>query len=95
MFKNVTFFADFRARNVGSGPARDGLLRPGPHRWRDETGGQMEMQRLRRRVGLPSAAGRQDWIQCWRDAGCPTLKSAEAAFIGFCKARFVRPSGKA
>ena len=35
-------------------------------------------------------AWEQDWIQFWRESGCPTLKSADAAFIGFCKARFVR-----
>ena len=32
----------------------------------------------------------QDWIKFWQDSGCPALKSADAAFIGFCKARFIR-----
>ncbi len=35
-------------------------------------------------------AWEQDWIQHWRDTGCPTLRSADAAFIGFCKSRYVR-----
>jgi len=40
-------------------------------------------------------AWEQDWIQFWRDSGCPTLKSADAAFIGFCKSHFVRLGWKA
>ena len=39
-------------------------------------------------------AWEQDWIQSWRDSGCPSLKSADAAFIGFCRARFVRDGQK-
>jgi plasmid replication initiation protein len=32
----------------------------------------------------------QDWIAHWRETGCPALRSADAAFIGFCKSRYVR-----
>lgn len=32
----------------------------------------------------------EEWIQFWRHSGCPTLNSPDAAFIGFCKSRFVR-----
>ncbi len=39
-------------------------------------------------------AWEQDWIQFWRDSGCSTLKSADAAFIGFCKSRSVQLCGK-
>lgn len=35
-------------------------------------------------------AWENDWVQFWRDSGCPTLKSSDGAFIGFCKARYVR-----
>lgn len=35
-------------------------------------------------------AWEQDWISHWRETGCPTLRSADAAFIGFCKSRYVR-----
>lgn len=31
-----------------------------------------------------------EWVQFWRDSGCPTLKSPDAAFIGFCRARYAR-----
>ena len=36
----------------------------------------------------------EDWNRFWRESGCPTLKSADAAFIGFCKSRFIRLGGK-
>lgn len=36
-----------------------------------------------------------DWEQFWRDSGCPALKSADGAFIGYCKARFVRMNDRA
>jgi plasmid replication initiation protein len=39
-------------------------------------------------------AWEEDWIQFWRESGCPTLKSADAAFIGFCKQRLVRQNEK-
>ena len=39
-------------------------------------------------------AWESDWIEFWRQSGCPTLKSADAAFLGFCKSRFVRLGGK-
>lgn len=39
-------------------------------------------------------AWQEDWIEFWRESGCPALKSADAAFIGFCKQRFVRRGGK-
>ena len=35
-----------------------------------------------------------DWVQFWRDSGCPTLQSPDGALIGFCKARFVRLDGR-
>ncbi len=31
-----------------------------------------------------------DWKEFWRQSGCPTLKSPDAAFLGFCKARYAR-----
>ena len=31
-----------------------------------------------------------DWKEFWRQSGCPTLKSTDAAFLGFCKARYAR-----
>jgi plasmid replication initiation protein len=52
-------------------------------------------ERAKKFTGRESVyAWEQDWIQFWRDSGCPTLKSADAAFIGFCKSRFVRLGGK-
>ena len=35
-----------------------------------------------------------EWVDFWRSSGCPTLDSADAAFIGFCKQRFIRLGGK-
>lgn len=35
-------------------------------------------------------AWEQDWIEHWRNTGCPTLRSPDGAFIAFCKARYVR-----
>lgn len=32
----------------------------------------------------------KEWVNYWIDSGCPTLKSPDRAFIGFCKARFIR-----
>lgn len=32
----------------------------------------------------------EEWVEFWRSTGCPTLKSADAAFVGFCKARFIK-----
>ncbi len=32
----------------------------------------------------------QEWIQFWKDTGCPALKNVDAAFIGFCKARYIK-----
>ena len=35
-----------------------------------------------------------EWVQYWRDSGCPTLQSPDAAFIGFCKSRYIKLGGK-
>lgn len=52
-------------------------------------------ERAKKYTGRESVyAWEQDWIQFWRDSGCPTLKNADSAFIGFCKSRFVRLKGK-
>ena len=51
-------------------------------------------ERAKKYVGRDSVyALAQEWIEFWRSSGCPTLKSADGAFIGFCKARYV--NGKA
>ena len=48
-------------------------------------------ERAKKYTGSESVyAWEQDWIQFWRDTGSPTLKSADAAFIGFCKSRLAR-----
>jgi len=53
-------------------------------------------ERAKKYTGRESVyAWEQDWIQFWRNSGCPNLKSADTAFIGFCKSRFVRLGGKA
>ena len=31
-----------------------------------------------------------EWIEFWRETGCPTLKSPDRAFLGFCKTRSSR-----
>lgn len=47
-------------------------------------------ERAKKYVGQDSVyALEQEWIEFWRGSGCPTLKSADGAFIGFCKSRFV------
>ncbi len=52
-------------------------------------------ERAKKYTGRESVYGlEEDWIQFWRESGCPTLKSADAAFIGFCKSRFVRLGGR-
>ena len=40
--------------------------------------------------GCPSRCAKSDWKEFWRQSGCPTLKSTDAAFLGFCKARYAR-----
>jgi len=37
--------------------------------------------------GYDVYALQRDWVAFWRDGGCQPLKSADAAFIGFCKER--------
>lgn len=34
-------------------------------------------------------AWEQDWIDHWHQTGCPTLRSPDGAFVGFCKRRYV------
>jgi len=53
-------------------------------------------ERAKKYTGRESVyAWEQDWIQFWRNSGCPNPKSVDTAFIGFCKSRFVRLGGKA
>ena len=53
-------------------------------------------ERAKKYTGRESVyAWEQDWVQFWRNSGCPTLKSADAAFVGFCKSRSVRRGRKA
>ena len=35
-------------------------------------------------------AWEQDWVSYWAESGCPPLQNPDAAFIGFCKGRFVK-----
>ncbi len=37
--------------------------------------------------GEDVAAWESDWVNFWIDTGCPPLKDADAAFLGFCKGR--------
>ena len=41
-------------------------------------------------VGEDVYTWESDWKEFWRQSGCPTLKSTDAAFLGFCKARYAR-----
>jgi hypothetical protein len=46
-------------------------------------------------AGYDIYALEQEWRNWWNDSGQPTLKSADAAFIGFCKKRYGKDTNPA